>query len=198
MNPQFHSLQTPHLLLRPLVPADAEVLHHIYQSEGVLQYFPDPAPPPLERVQRFIAGQHAHWEKYGYGNWGILPEGEPKIIGWVGLQYLPELEETEVGFLLDRPFWGRGYATESALASLRFGFEHFDLDHIIALVHPANLASRRVIEKCGMAYVDRLSLWGMELMRHRIEKHAAGPGAGAGQSGNTHAKGPQEIHPSGA
>ncbi len=88
----------------------------------------------------------------------------------MGLQYLPELDETEVGFLLDRPFWGKGYATEAALASLHFGFENIQLDHIIALVHPDNLASRRVIQKCGMKYVDTLPLWGIELMRHRVDK----------------------------
>jgi len=98
-----------------------------------------------------------------------VPDGEVEIIGWAGLQFLPELDETEVGFLLDRPFWGKGYATEAALASLEFGFEHFGLDHIIALVHPENLASRRVIEKCGMSYTETLSLWGIELMRYRTE-----------------------------
>ena len=166
MKPQAPSIQTPHMTLCPLRSEDAIVLHRIYQSEGVLRYFPNPAPPALEKVQRFIAGQQAHWEKYGYGNWGIMPAGEKEIIGWAGLQYLPELNETEVGFLLDRPFWGKGYATEAALASLKYGFGNFSLDHIIALVHPDNLASRRVIEKSGMVYVETLSLWGMELMRH--------------------------------
>jgi ribosomal-protein-alanine N-acetyltransferase len=146
------------------------VLHRIYQTEGVLRYFPNPNPPPLEKVQRFIANQQAHWEQYGYGNWAVVPDGEPELVGWTGLQYLPELSETEVGFLLDRPHWGKGYATEAALACLRFGFERCNLDHIIALVHSDNLASRRVIEKCSLAYVDTLPLWGVQLMRHRITR----------------------------
>jgi ribosomal-protein-alanine N-acetyltransferase len=163
------TLSTQHLTLRPIVSADAAVLYHIYQTEGVLQYFPNPSPPSLEKVERFAANQQAHWEKYGYGNWGVVPDGEKELAGWAGLQYLPELDETEVGFLLDKSFWGRGYATEAARASLKFGFEHFNLDHIIALVHPENIASRRVIEKCGLSYVDTLPLWGIELMRHRKE-----------------------------
>ena len=170
MNFQFPTIQIPHLTLRSLRPADAEVLHRIYQSEGVLRYFPNPTPPPLEKVQRFVVGQQAHWEKYGYGNWGILLDGEREIIGWAGLQYLPELGETEIGFLLNRPFWGKGYATAVARASLNFGFERFNLDHIIALVHPENLASRRVIEKCGMTYMETLSLWGIELMRFVVKR----------------------------
>jgi RNA polymerase sigma-70 factor, ECF subfamily len=166
---EIPTLHTTHLTLRPILPADVTALYRIYQAEGVLQYFPNPAPPPLEKVERFVAYQQTHWEKYGYGNWAILPEGEREIAGWAGLQYLPELDETEVGFLLDRPFWGKGYATQAARAALRFGFEHFDFDHIIALVHPENAASRRVIAKCGMNYVDTLSLWGIALMRYQIE-----------------------------
>lgn len=163
-------IETSNLCLTPLQAEDAGVLHRIYQSPGVLTYFPNPVPPALERVQRFIAGQQAHWEKYGYGNWAIRLADGPEITGWAGLQYLPELDETEVGYLLDRPYWGKGYATEAARASLEFGFKNFELDHIIALVHPENLASQRVIEKCGMAYVDTLPLWGIELRRFRVEK----------------------------
>jgi ribosomal-protein-alanine N-acetyltransferase len=170
MEIKFPALETEHLTLRPLAAADADVLLRIYQTEGVLRYFPATPSPTLEKMARFVAGQQAHWEKYGYGNWGILPHGEQHIIGWVGLQYLPELNETEVGFLLDRPYWGQGYATEAARASLQFGFEQFNFDHMIALVHPENLASRRVIEKCAMTYVETIHLWGIDLMRYRIER----------------------------
>jgi ribosomal-protein-alanine N-acetyltransferase len=59
-------------------------------------------------------------------------------------------------------------ATESALASLEFGFQHLNLDEIIALVHPDNIASIRVIEKCGMSWIDQKVYFGIELMRYRI------------------------------
>lgn len=170
MSIQIPTLQTPTLTLRPLQANDAPTLYHIYQTEGVLRYFPGTTPPPLEKVERFIAGQQAHWEQYGYGNWGLLPPGASDIIGWAGLQFLPELDETEVGFLLDKPFWGQGYATAAARASLQFGFEHFDLDHIIALAHPENLASQRVIQKCGMTPLETIHLWGIDLIRHRLDR----------------------------
>ncbi len=163
-------VRTARLALVPLVAEDAGVLHCIYQQEGILQYFPNPTPPPLEKVQRFVSGQQTHWARYGYGNWGILPDGAGEIAGWGGCQYLDELDETEIGYLLARPFWGQGYATEVARASLRFGFERSGLDHLIALVHPENGASRRVIEKCGLVYQNRLSLWGIELLRYRLDR----------------------------
>jgi ribosomal-protein-alanine N-acetyltransferase len=170
MKVEIPSFITKSLILRPLQETDAEALHRIYQTEGVLQYFPNPIPPPIEKVQRFIQNQQAHWEKHGYGNWGVLTEGEAEIIGWAGLQYLVELNATEVGFLLDSPFWGRGYATETAIASLQFGFNRIKLHCIIALVHPENLSSQRVICKCGMDYLETLTLWGIWLKRYQIDR----------------------------
>ena len=170
MSIQIPILQASTLTLRPLQASDAPILHRIYQTEGVLRYFPGTTPPPLEKVECFVAGQQAHWEQYGYGNWGLLPPGASDIIGWAGLQFLPELDETEVGFLLDKPFWGQGYATAAARASLQFGFEHFDLDHIIALAHPENLASRRVLQKCGMTNLETIHIWGIDLIRHSLDR----------------------------
>lgn len=158
------------LSLRPLQPRDAAQLHSIYQQEGVLKYFPIPAPPPLERLERFILAQQSHWIKYGYGNWGILPDGEQEIIGWAGLQYLPELDETELGFLLARPFWGKGLATEAAMLSVQFGFETCCLDHLVALVHPENHASQTVINKNNFQYIETIPLWGIQLMRYKLER----------------------------
>lgn len=164
------TLNTAHLTLRAMLPTDTAALYRIYQTEGLLQYFPNPSPPSLEKVERFVAIQQTHWEKHGYGNWGILLKGKQELIGWAGLQFLPETNETEVGYLLDKTFWGQGYATEAARASLDFGFAHFDFAEIIALVHPDNLASLRVAAKCGMTVVERKVYWGLELVRHVLKR----------------------------
>lgn len=159
-------LQTPRLILRPFAPADAPELHRIYHAEGVLRYFPVAGPPSLEKVERFVTRQAEHWEKHGYGNWAVQPKDADGLIGWAGLQYVSELQETEVGFLFDRPQWGKGFATEAALAALEFGFRQRELDRIIALVFAENLASRRVIAKCGMDYIDPVEIWGVSLLRY--------------------------------
>lgn len=166
------TLRTDRCALVPLRTEDAAQLNRIYQDESILRYFPASPSPLAERAGRFVASQQRHWEKYGYGHWGILPDGEKEIAGWVGLQYLPELNQTEVAYLLTRSFWGKGLATECARASISFGFETFPLEEIIGLVDPNNLASRRVLEKCGMTYQDTLDLWGMSLLRHRLPRPA--------------------------
>lgn len=166
------TLETDHLLLRPFQAEDAAVLDAINRKPGVLAYFPSPNPPALEKVERFVAYQQKHWDTYGYGNWALVPKETGSFGGWVGLQYLAETQETEVGYLLDPALWGRGYATEAARASLQFGFERFAFPEIIALVHPDNAASLRVASKCGLQVVERKVYWGLELVRHVMKNPA--------------------------
>lgn len=165
------TLTSPRLILRPFLPEDVAHLHSIYQVEDVLKYFPGSTIPSLEKVERFVTRQHTHWHEHGYGNWAILPAGATEIVGWAGLQYLLELDETEVGYLLAKPFWDQGFATEAAHLSIQFGFEEIALDHIIALVHPENSASLAVIKKCGFEYEETIPLWGADLMRHTLKCH---------------------------
>jgi ribosomal-protein-alanine N-acetyltransferase len=157
---------TSRLTLRSLQPSDAPNLHCIYQIEGVFTYFPSTSPPPLEKVEAFIVGKEKHWQTYGSGNWASCQISNNEISGWVGLQFLPELNETKVS----PPYKGKGYATKAALASFHFGFEQFYLNHSIVLVHPENMASQQVIQKCRMSYPETIHLWGVDLMRHRLER----------------------------
>ncbi len=94
------------------------------------------------------------------------------MVGWDGLEFLPETGENEVAYLLSGWVWGRGFATEAAQAAVRFGFDNADLNAIIGLVHPQNFGSIRVLEKCGLTFIDRKVYWGMEMLRYRKESPA--------------------------
>ena len=90
--------------------------------------------------------------------------------GWDGLEYLPELRETEVAYLLSRTVWGAALPPRAGAAW--FGFESCGLAQIVGLVHPQNTGSVRVLEKCGMTFADRVTLWGMEWRLYRVERTA--------------------------
>jgi len=173
------TVTTPRLILRAFTPDDDVPLHRILGEEDILRYYPNPNPPPLERVRKFIERQLAHWETHGFGWWAVVLNGHEELIGWNGLQFLPETGEIEVGYLLSKPFWGQGLAPEGAYAALVFGFETLNLERIIGLVHPDNVASRRVLEKIGMSFIDRASYFGMEVCRYRIERPSFRRPAGA-------------------
>jgi ribosomal-protein-alanine N-acetyltransferase len=174
---------TERLVLRALEDTDAEALHRIMGETDVLRYFPNPAPPSLEKVREMIEAQRTHWNTHGHGWWAVTDRDAGTYLGWSGLQYLPETDETEVAFLLGQESWGRGLATEAGRAGLRFGFETHGLASIVAIVHPENRASRRVIEKLGMIFVDEKPYFGMDCCRYRIERDAFTPPRPAGEAG---------------
>jgi len=166
------TIQTPHLLLRAWTPQDAPVWSSILHEDGILRYFPNPKPPLPEKAKDYIEHHQSHWEKFGYGHWAVVTRQDGEVVGWNGLEYLPELDETEVAFLLSKRVQGRGYATEAALASVRFGFKTVGLPKVIGLVHPENAASVRVLEKCGLSFVDKVVLWNLEMSRYSLQRSA--------------------------
>ena len=169
-NTRIPTLTTSRLTLRTFIPADDIALHRIMNEPDIMQYFPNTAPPEMERVQALIERQLMQYEKYNLGWWAVVPEGGSDLIGWNGLQYLPETDEVEVGYLLSKQFWGRGYATEGARAALHFGFETLGLGQIIGLTHPDNKASQNVLLKCGLEYVEQKEYFGILANRYQIIK----------------------------
>jgi len=163
-------LVTPHLRLRPWTSEDAPALFRILQEADIFQYFPPSTPPSLEKTGRYIAHQLSHWQARGYGHWAVVTAEDGKVVGWNGLEYLPETGETEVAYLLSRGVRGRGLATEAARAAVQFGFDNAGLDQIIGLVHPENIPSVRVLEKCGLTFADPITLWGLDMHRYRIQR----------------------------
>lgn len=164
---------TSRLTLRPFFGADDATLHRIMNEPNIMQYFPHTDPPDMERVQRIIEYQLNHWQEHHLGWWAVVPHGQTELIGWNGLQYLPETDEVEVGYLLSRQFWGQGLATEGAKASLQFGFEQRGLKRIIGLTHPDNKASQKVLLKCGLGFVDVSNYFDMRLNRYAIKNESA-------------------------
>jgi ribosomal-protein-alanine N-acetyltransferase len=163
------TLTTAHLKLRPFTRQDGDALYHILLEEGVLRYFPRPEPPPRERVDLFIADQLRRWERDGFGLWALELRATGKLIGWAGLQDLPETQEVEVGYLLGKAHWGQGLATEAGLASLTYAFETLQLPKIVAIVHRENRASQRVTQKLSMRCDGEAVYWGMPAYRYVLE-----------------------------
>jgi RimJ/RimL family protein N-acetyltransferase len=172
------TITTSRLILRALAEEDIGPLHCILGDRDVLRYFPNTNPPTRDRVQKLISGQLKHWEERGYGWWAIELRSQNELIGWSGLQFLPETEEVEVAYLLGKAFWGKGLATEAARAGLQYGFEDIELESIVAIVHPENIASQRVIEKLGMLFVDQSHYFGMDCYRYSIERSSFDSEAG--------------------
>jgi len=163
------TIMTSRLALRAFTSDDVGPLHTILNEDGILRHFPNPEPPDRGRVQKFIAAQLQHWEEREYGWWAVEPRERHELIGWSGLQYLPDTDETEVAFLLSGRCWGKGLATEGARVGLAFGFERFHFGQIVAVAHPENAASLRVLEKLGMSFTYEAVYFGMPVRRYVLD-----------------------------
>ena len=73
-------------------------------------------------------------------------------MGFCGLRHLDGEPEVEIPYGISPPEWGRGFATEVALAVLRYGFERAGLSRVLGIADAGNFASRRVLEKIGMTF----------------------------------------------
>lgn len=156
--------------MRAFSPEDVEPLYTILTDADVIRYMPWKGPPSMEHVQRLVQRQSRHWLDHGCGWWALESSSGARFIGWCGLQYLPETNETEVGYLLGKAYWGKGLASSTARVSVAYGFRTLRLPRIVALVHPDNNASIHVIKKLGMQPVDRITLWDMQLIRFAVNK----------------------------
>jgi ribosomal-protein-alanine N-acetyltransferase len=160
------TIYTPRLILRSLQSSDFEPLCAILSDRDVLRYMPRTEPYPAEVVERIMQRQQVHWDAHGYGFFAVADRQTGELIGWCGLGVLDETAETEIKYLFKKSHWGRGLASEAALRCVEDGFAQYNLEHIIGLVHPENIASRRVLEKLGLVYTHRVHYWGLDLDRY--------------------------------
>lgn len=167
---QIPTVTTRRLALRAFSEADVDALHRILSGRDVLRYFPPSDPPSRERVLKRVLDLLQHWEARGYGVWAVESRATGELMGRCGLQYLPEAAQVEVDYLLGTPFWGKGFATEAARASLRYGFEELGLETVVGIVHVENGASQGVLEKLGMTLVEEGQYFGIACYRYAIER----------------------------
>jgi RimJ/RimL family protein N-acetyltransferase len=108
----------------------------------------------MKQVNDFIPAVNSHGDKHGYTLWAVELKETGELMGFIGLNYTDwESHFTpavEVGWRLGSPYWGKGYATEGAKASLDYGFNSCGLKEIVSFTVPANKRSIRVMEKIGL------------------------------------------------
>lgn len=145
-------VETERLLLRELTMADVDPLAALYRDPEVRRYFPDGTRTYEQTREELAWIIDVYYARYGYGLWAAVVKDTGAFAGRCGLLRweIGGRTEVEVAYLLDRSVWGRGLATEAARAVADHAFATLPVDRLIALIDPANTASRRVAEKIGM------------------------------------------------
>ncbi len=168
--------ETPRLILREFSANDADALGTILSDPETMRFYP----APLDRagVEEWIARNLRHYAQDGHGLWAMVLKATGELIGDCGLTVQPvdDADEIEIGYHVRRDHWGQGFATEAARACRDYGFVRLPVDHIISLIRPENLPSRRVAEKNGMTIWKEVVRKNIPHLAYSIRRDQAGKG----------------------
>ena len=150
VNDMKQILETPRLLLREMALADLDFVAAMLANPEVMRYYPNCY--SREEAATWIERQLKRYARHGHGLWLVLDKASGQPVGQVGLliQNVQGVDEKEVAYLIHRPFWRQGFATEAARACRDYAFEVFGRDRVIALIRPENVPSQSVAVKLSM------------------------------------------------
>jgi ribosomal-protein-alanine N-acetyltransferase len=147
------TLETARLLLRPFTLDDAQAYWPLVNLPEVLRYTGKEPKPSMDMVRAIIAARPLNdYNMHGYGRMACIEKSSGRLVGFSGLKFVDDLQETDVGYRFLPDCWGKGYATESARVLMAHVREAFGIKRVIGLVQPANVASARVLEKLGLVH----------------------------------------------
>lgn len=169
---------SPRLTFRELTAGDLDFVAGMLGHPEVMRYYPKVR--TREESMAWIERQLDRYARDGHGLWLVSDRatGEPR--GQVGLvmQEIDGVAEPEIGYLIHRPFWRQGLATEAALATRAWAFETRGLPRVISLIRPENLPSQGVAGKLGMTPEKRTHFFGFETIVFSVRNGAALGGLG--------------------
>lgn len=151
------TIETERLILRPITKSDADAIYEYSQNKNVginAGWKPHESIEETHEVMEMVFLD----KDYVFG---ITLKETGKLFGSIGLVPDPKRQNDKtrmIGYAIGEDYWGNGFATESVLALLRFGFDEMGLDLISAYCFPFNERSRNVLKKCGFNYEGRLAL----------------------------------------
>jgi RimJ/RimL family protein N-acetyltransferase len=116
---------------------------------------------PQERAERILGAYQQRWEAQPLSamGWAATRKEDGQLIGLCGIEELSGTNDGELDYLLGKPYWGQGFATEAASAMVRFAFENTGWDRFVAAIVPANLASSRVVDHLGFVYEKQVNYY---------------------------------------
>lgn len=147
---------TPRLILRELIPADADGMLALNSDPEVMRYLAGYLISTIEEARENIQFIRQQYKDNGIGRWAVIEKESNEFIGWAGLKLVTtptnnHVNYYDVGYRFLKDYWGKGYATECTIVALQYGFTQLKADTIYACADAANIASNRVLQKTGLS-----------------------------------------------
>ena len=167
--------ETDRIILRELSLEDAPLMFKMDSDPEVHKYLGN---KPFQHISesedniRFIRDQYV---ENGIGRWAVVDKESKEFVGWGGLKFITTAINDrnhfyEVGYRFLKEHWGKGYATESAKASLKYAFEEMNLEIVYAMAHGENAGSRHALQKSGLKITGHFDHEGIKCDWFEISK----------------------------
>ena len=147
-------IETERLILRELEYADENDLFEMDSDPEVHLYIENNPVKSIDEIQKVIEMLKKQYRENGIARWAVVDKLTNECIGWSGLKYFDEPLNNqnnfyELGYRFKKKHWGKGFATESSIAILDYGFKNLNTDTIFAITDPKNVNSKKVLTKLG-------------------------------------------------
>jgi RimJ/RimL family protein N-acetyltransferase len=155
---QFH-IETKRLILRNILPTDVDGMFELDSDPEVHKYLGNKPFTTKRQSEENIKGVLKQYEDFGIGRWAMVHKETNEFMGWSGLKFNTVMLNKhtnfyDVGYRIIKRFWGKGYATESSIAALDYGFNTLYLDSIYGITEKGNQASHHVLLKIGLKHIE--------------------------------------------
>lgn len=147
-------LETERLYLREMNQSDFTQLSKILQDESTMYAYNGAF--SNHETQDWLDRQIARYHEYGFGLWAVVLKETEEMIGQCGLtmQSWKDRQVLEIGYLLQKVHWHKGYAIEAAKACKEYAFTKLNADEVFSIIRDTNTASQKVALRNGMTAID--------------------------------------------
>ena len=154
----FH-IETERLILRNILPSDVDDMFELDSDPEVHKYLGNKPFKNKSQSKENINDIIKQYQELGIGRWAMVNKQTNEFIGWSGLKLNRitlngHTNFYDVGYRIIKRFWGKGYATESSIAALNYGFNTLNLDTIYGITEKDNQASHHILLKVGLRYIE--------------------------------------------
>jgi ribosomal-protein-alanine N-acetyltransferase len=152
-------LETERLFLRELTVEDQEDLFELDSDPEVHRYIENNPVKSIDEILEVINMLQKQYLENGIARWAVVDKATKECIGWCGLKYFKESLNNhshfyELGYRFKQKHWGKGFATESSNAILKYGFKKLQIKSIYAITHHENVNSMHVLRKLGFKFIE--------------------------------------------
>jgi RimJ/RimL family protein N-acetyltransferase len=152
-------LKTERFFLRELIEEDVDGFYELDSDPEVHRYLGNSPVSDKQKLADVIKYVQQQYIENGIGRWAVVDKHSNEFIGWCGLKLVKDTINNQshyydLGYRLIRKHWGKGIATETAKASIEYGFNVMKLKEIIGAIHCDNVASNNVVKKLGFELIE--------------------------------------------